>query len=348
MTPDKSYINEFVKNQKIFLATEKRDILRQQKIGAYPQKFSMPVGIQFELTSKCNFSCKHCYNRSSADSSDSMTVHDWKRVVGDVVAHGGIFQCIISGGEPLLLGDSVYEIMHPLCTDGTAFVLITNGYLVTETIVSAMKAFEYYWVQVSIDHLYEDKHDDFRGKQGSWKRAVQAAELFSSAGFPLRIAHSVSPANLQYLEEFIDFSYMLGASSVVCGDIMLSGRTAMNKDLLMDDGDLNTLYMLIDRCKVKYAGKMNILASLPEYLSMKSRSAVPNSSVIIRPNGDVRLDCTMPFVIGNVLQRPFSEIWRAHGNTCWQDPAVKDYIYKHQSRVLDGHINHWTPDIRLY
>jgi MoaA/NifB/PqqE/SkfB family radical SAM enzyme len=339
-------LNRYIKFQKQQLANEKQDIARLKEQGVYPECFSMPIGVQFELTAKCNLECKHCYNQSHPQKDDAMMFPDWRRTVSDIIDAGGIFQCIISGGEPLLLGDKLFDLMTPLYKDGTSFILITNGWLVNEKIVKQLAQYKYYWTQVSIDHLLENEHDAFRGRTGSWQRAVNAAELFSAAGFPLRIAHSVTPDNLPYLGQFIDFVYLLGASSIVCGDVMLSGRVAEHRHLLMNDEQRNQMYEIIDTQQKKYAGRLTILAGISEQLSIESKSELPNQSVIIRPNGDVRLDCTMPFVIGNVLERPFPDIWRDYGNTCWQDERVKLYVANHCRNREQ--INHYTPDTILY
>ena len=150
-------------------------IKSEQEQGLYPKIFSLPVGLQFELTSKCNLYCKHCYNGSGENhQKDNMTVEDWKSLVNDVIKDGGIFQCIISGGEPLMLGDSLYDIMDPLHDDGTGFILITNGMLVNKNTVKKLKKYNFYWIQVSIDDVLDTAHDEFRGKKGLSERPFRS------------------------------------------------------------------------------------------------------------------------------------------------------------------------------
>ena len=339
----------FIKAHTARLAQEYSGILSSQKKGLYPTELSMPIGLQFELTAKCNLSCKHCYNNSSFNRESTMTLDDWEMVVNDIIANGGIFQCILSGGEPLLMGHNMVEqIMKPLSNDGTAFVLITNGFLVDQTWVKEFKNFNFYWVQVSIDHLLSEKHDEFRGIKGSWENATKAALMFSSAGLPLRIAHSLTPESLDYLPDFAEFAYQLGASSIVCGEIMLSGRASQNRNLLMNDNDYEKMYDLITKLQKEYQGKMAVMTSTPELIEMKHRQKTLNTSMIIRPDGNVRLDCTMPFYIGNVLKQRFSEIWKEKGNFCWKDPKVIEYINNLEKNGHNiKHVNHVNQDIYI-
>lgn len=59
----------------------------------YPERFTMPLTLQFELTSHCNVHCKHCYNVSGDNNSspDPMTPENWKNFARYLVNHGGIF-----------------------------------------------------------------------------------------------------------------------------------------------------------------------------------------------------------------------------------------------------------------
>lgn len=322
----------------------------EQAQGVYPKAFSLPLGLQLELTSKCSLYCKHCYNASGENhSKDKMTVLDWKKVVNDIIREGGIFQCIISGGEPLMMGAALYEIMDLLHDDGTGFVLITNGMLVCESTVKKLKKYNFYWVQVSIDDVLSEAHDEFRGKQGSWEKAVNAAYLFSGAGLPLRVAHSVTPENLSRLVDMIDLAYKLGASSIVCGNVMSSGRAVVNSETCSNDESfLNEMYSVIEDCQNRYRGKMDILSSSDLAMDINRKRELPNSAIVVRPNGDVRVDCTMPFIIGNVLENNIADIWRNLGADCWSHPRIEKYISElNEFGIHPFHKNHNDFDIKL-
>lgn len=325
----------------------------QQEAGLYPNHFSYPVGLQFELTSKCNLVCKHCYNSSGSDHyQDVMSPQDWKELAHNIVREGGIFQAIISGGEPLLYGEHMFDIMDILHDDGTAFILITNGMLVRESTVKRLMKYRYFWVQVSIDDLHAEKHDEFRGVQGSWQKAVDAAYMMSSAGLPLRIAHSVTPENIDDLEGMVDFCYQLGASSIVCGAIMPSGR-AVTEDaegmIPSNEEFMTRLYDIVSKMQQKYSGTMAVLNSAEHLVDIHKKQSLPNSACVIRPNGDLRMDCTMPFSIGNVKEKSIAKIWKDTGITCWHNSQVFDYISKLDARGYHPtHQNHIDPDMIIY
>ena len=138
-------IKEYMKYHKMLNVTGAQDekIInkRLDNEGFYSEGHIFPIAsLQFELTSQCNMACKHCYNNSGCNKKrDAMTSDKWVLFSEYLVKHGGVFECILSGGEPLLLGDDLFRIMDILHDDGTIFYLITNGYLLTREMVERFK-----------------------------------------------------------------------------------------------------------------------------------------------------------------------------------------------------------------
>ena len=320
-----------------------------QNSGAYPTELKYPLTLQFELTGKCNLACKHCYNRSGdADRETLMTPEKWCELSRQIVRDGGIFQCIISGGEPLLLGDNLFDIMDILHDDGTSFVVISNALLLTKEKVKRFAKYRFFWFQVSIDGSNADIHDSFRGVKGSFERAVNGALEISDAGIPLVIAHTVTPANISKMEEMVNLSYRLGANSIILGEVLPSGRAYDNAEIILDDEQKNFMFEQIEELGKKFQGKITIQRSAELKTQMERYVAEVNSGGIIRPNGDFRLDCMAPFTIGNVLEKSVKEIWLDKGIDAWNLPEVKNFIASIDEDKQTSNVkNHVDVDIAL-
>ena len=325
-------------------------IKKLQETGSYPYEFDMPVTLQFELLAECNLYCKHCYNGSGEHKPTLMKLDDWKSLARHIVDHGGIFQCILSGGEPLLMGDGLFDIMDILHDDGTAFVLITNGFLLDREKAIRLSKYRYYWLQVSIDGDNAEFHDDFRQVEGSWERAVKGAFEVSMKGMPLVIAHTVTPKTLPRLSKMANLAYRLGASTLMIGQVLPSGRANKYSDeILLSLEEENEMHEMIQKLVVEYQGKMEIQRSSGIKTQFERYKSGPNVGCIIRPNGDVRLDCMAPFVMGNVLEDSFYDIWRERGNNIWNDPRVIEFINSVNEDEQRGSItNYVDSDIKLY
>lgn len=330
---------------------EKENIIAMQNSGLYPEFFSYPITLQFELTGACNLMCKHCYNRSGDIDRiqyTKMTPDKWKKLAHQIVDDGGIFQCIISGGEPLLMGEHLFDVMDILHDDGTSFVVITNGFLLDKEKAKRFAKYRFFWFQISVDGHTAELHDEFRGVEGSWNNAINGALEITNNGIPLVIAHSVTPKTLPYIEEMVELSYSVGAGSMMIGEILPSGRAIENSDILLDRIQRNYLYEKINELSQKYAGKIRIERSMNITNSMARYISQPNSGGIIRPNGDFRLDCMAPFTIGNVCEKSIKEIWKEKGRDAWQNPKVIDYINSIDKEKQQGNIkNHVSDDIRI-
>lgn len=319
--------------------------------GLYPEKFTMPLTLQFELTSHCNVHCKHCYNVSGENNSkpDAMTPERWKNFAHYLVKHGGIFQCIISGGEPLLLGDDVFEIMDILHDDGTGFLVISNGLLMTQEKAKRFAKYRYKWFQVSIDGVTREHHDAFRQRKGSWDAAVKAVFMLVNLGIPVTIAHTVTPENLGEVDDMCVLAYQLGASGIILGEVMPSGRTYLNAEIMLNHEQRNILHEKIMENMQKYSGRMSVQRSSGTKIQLLRAKGTPNTGAIIRPDGNIRLDCVAPFVIGNIITEDFCEVWRTKAVNVWSRPEIQEYIdsWEDEEEINHGLKNYFDADVKL-
>lgn len=324
----KNWIKAVDTHEKKEISAIAQSISNLQKQKMFPEKFYFPLTLQFELTSHCNVKCKHCYNNSGAynKQADRMTPEKWIEFAEYLVDKGGIFECILSGGEPLLLGKDLYSIMDILHEDGTQFLLITNGYLLDKETITCLEKYRYRWIQISIDSCTREYHDAFRNRQGSWERAILGAVGVAEAGLPLTIAHSVTKENLKDIDGMCQLAYDIGAGSIILGEVNFSGRMYDNMDLALNNDDKNYLYNKVEENHEKYKGRMVVKRSGIIKNQLVRYQIYPTSGAIIRPNGDIRLDCMAPFVLGNILDDDFSKVWIEKSPECWKNPKVCEYI----------------------
>ena len=125
----------------------KMDLQDEKKIsealklkGLYENSNSFPLSsLHFELTESCNAYCKHCYNVSGNNiKADRMTPASWVDFSKYIVEKGGVFECLLSGGEPLLLGNYLFDIMDGIATH---HILLFFTYSVTTTEILDLPSF---------------------------------------------------------------------------------------------------------------------------------------------------------------------------------------------------------------
>ena len=319
--------------------------------GDYPKRLSLPISIQFELTEQCNMRCKHCYNQSGECSKNEsyLNVEDWLNISHEIVDHGGVFQVILSGGEPLILKDDLFKIMDVFHNDGTKFILITNAYLLSKEYISRFKKYRFSWFQVSIDGTSAQVHDSFRQKNGSYDRCINACMDVSNAGIPLKIASTIIPSELDNIEQYVIQAISVGASAIILGDIMPSGRAFDNPELMLSYEQKTKLYNEIDRLRCEYSNYIEIHENTFASSQLRQMQDGTLDSLIIRPNGDLRLDCTAPFIVGNIKNSSFCKQWEKLPGDLWKHPSICKFIdsvdpYSGKSNLIS---NYFDKDIIL-
>lgn len=299
----------------------------KQEAKLIPTRYENTIGMQFELLYRCNQKCIHCYNQSGLENNNNTTglsLEEWKDIAREA-GEMGIFQCIMSGGEPLLMGDGLFEIMDILHEYGVTFIVISNGMLLNEHNINKFAKYRYNWFQISIDGSRPETHDYIRGAK-SFEKAINAANLVKQAGFPLVIAHAVMKKNKDDLAEMIDLAYMLGATRIVTGPFSYMGRAILNsEDIELSDEEIQSAYNIIDEKAGEYKGRMEVSMPTEELVSLRTKLAEPNSVLLVRPNGDVKFDCVSPFKIGNVRENSLRDIW-VKGKEVHSHPRLIEYV----------------------
>jgi MoaA/NifB/PqqE/SkfB family radical SAM enzyme len=332
-------------NQIELLKVTSKLLEQLQSKNIFPKELDSPLGCQLELTHRCNLRCKQCYNQSGCPTPD-ISFEKWVDVTRQLVDMN-IFECVISGGEPLLLKDKLYKLMDILDDNGVRFIFVTNGLLMDERKVKRLSKYDYYWIQVSIDGSRPDIHDKIRGVKGSWKKAVNAAKMISQAGLPLVVSHVIQRDNIDYLDEMIEESYLLGAKRMITGKFTFSGKAIINRGAIdIDYNKTRKAYQLLKIRHSEYEERMDIVTSTDPAFYLRYRILEPSNVLLIRPNGDVKIDCILPFRIGNVLDEKISSIWDRIGKSAWKNSDIIQYIksIKEERDMINVHPRPYVDD----
>ena len=190
-----------------------RDYLRQTKPKVYEkvihfnEKYNRGESIaliQLQYRYSCNMHCKHCaieaYQKNSVGKK-SITPEDVGRIA-DEADELGLARFVISGGEPTTFPD-LDELVEAIDPDRFFINSDSNGWLLAEK-AQHMKEIGIDRIQLSIDSLNAQEHDEFRRKPGAWQRAMDGIEECRRVGLPLYIQTVVTKERL-YSEEFVKF-----------------------------------------------------------------------------------------------------------------------------------------------
>ncbi|MHA1360541.1 MAG: radical SAM/SPASM domain-containing protein [Candidatus Helarchaeota archaeon] len=305
-----------------------RTVRKFQEEGLYPLEYDNPIGCQLELTHKCNLNCIHCYNRSGKNAKEQDI--PWKKwiEIAKELADLELCEIVISGGEPLILGNKLFELMDILNDAGVVFVFISNGTLMKPEYLDKFSRYMYSWFQISIDGSTKVHHEKIRGKEGNWEKVVKCAANVDEIGIPTVIAHVVTKINVHGLEDMIDLAYYLGARKIICEKYIYSGRAIDNDaQLELTPQEYDYFCQVIVKKIEEFRDQMIVKQNPDPGFYLRLRAIEPNGVLLIRPNGDIKIDCIAPAVIGNVNDSSIAEIWQKKGKNIWQKPELQNFLH---------------------
>ncbi len=295
---------------------------------------SGPVVI-WNLIRRCNLACKHCYATSAdIDFPGELSTEEVFTVMQDLKTFG-VSVLILSGGEPLLRPD-IFEVSRRAREMGFYVGLSTNGTLITEDNISSIIDIGYDYVGISLDGMRET-HDYFRRKQGAFDESIRGIRLCVDAAIKVGLRFTLTRDNAAELPDLLQLMRDQNIDKFYLSHLNYAGRGNRNRDSdLYHQKTRKAMDLLFETCwqDVQDGIKREFVTGNNDadgvYLLQWAKRYIPehvealrqqllrwggNSSGVNIANidnlGTVHPDTMWwDYSIGNVKQRPFSEIWQ--------------------------------------
>jgi len=285
----------------------------------------------WNFTNRCNLACRHCYSYADPNSEDFLSTEFILDSIPELLK-AGIRFVIFSGGEPLIRKD-IFEIAGAMREAGIVTYLSTNGLYVSEKNVDRIiETFNY--IGISIDGI-EEVHDAFRGLEGAYRRSLDAIALIQRHGGNAGIRFTITEETKGSFYDIFDLAEEIGVDKIYISHLVYSGRGLENLKIdISKEERRKFVEFIIDKAfqyhdegrKVDIVtGNMEMDAilflekfgerypDLRDEMQRRLRNWGGNSAgrklVNIDWMGNVKPDPFFPFVLGNMTEKPFSEIW---------------------------------------
>jgi Fe-coproporphyrin III synthase len=292
-----------------------------------------PVVI-WNLVRRCNLACKHCYSISAdTDFPGELSTTEVYGVMDDLKRFR-VPVLILSGGEPLLRRD-IFDIAKRAKSMGFYVGLSSNGTLIDATNIGRIAEVGFDYVGVSLDGI-QDTHDRFRRKQGAFNASLSGIRLCHERNIKVGVRFTMTQDNAHDLPGVLRLIEDEGIDKFYLSHLNYAGRGNVNRatdawhattrqamDLLFDtcwdyqgrglkkefvtgNNDADGVYLLfwVRRRFPHLEGHIRV--KLAQWGGNASGVNVANIDNL----GNVHPD-TMWWhhTLGNVRERPFSEIW---------------------------------------
>lgn len=274
--------------------------------------------ISWNITKRCNLFCDHCY-RESEDKNykDELSLEEGLRLI-DGIKKAGFKILVLSGGEPLLR-EELYDFARHASDIGLIPVIGTNGTLIDEEKARMLKESGIRAAAVSMDYLDEERHDMFRGKEGSLSLAKRGIKNLLDAGIRVQINTTITKNNKDELMDLIDFAQANGASSHHPFFLVETGRGKDMKGFGLEGEEyMDLISDIMEKQKdvdieLKPTCAPQFMAVAKEKgMKMRfTRGCIAGIGYCcVLPNGKVHICPYLQIEAGDVRQEDFYTIWK--------------------------------------
>ena len=271
-------------------------------------------GLQFELTSRCNERCIHCYIPNGKKNSGFDMSFEKFRYILDQYADMGGLHVTLSGGEALMNKDIVKMLRY--CREKDMQIsLLTNLISLKNEHIPVLKEVNVSLIQVSLYSMDAELHDMITTVKGSFKKTKAAIEKLHAADIPVQISCPVMKANKNGYDQVMQYARSLKMKSQT--DYIMMAQADLDTGNLANRLSIpETEKVIRDIINYDVDYKETILeqeplSSIPleEFKEMPLCGAGVND-LCITVNGDV-YPCAgwQNFVVGNVFKQSLKDIW---------------------------------------
>ncbi|WP_180538051.1 radical SAM/SPASM domain-containing protein [Nevskia soli] len=284
-----------------------------QSMNSRAASLNIPLGVQLDVTYRCNERCVHCY--LDHDDHGEMTLEEIRGVL-DQLAAAGTFFLTLSGGEVLMRRD-FFDILEHARKHLFCVRIKTNACMIGEKQADRLRDLGVESIQVSIYSHRPEVHDAITKLPGSLKRSIEAIRRLKARGVKVIIANVLMAQNFGDYPGVRLLARELGVESTIDptitpkmdGDRSILGlgigigelKAVMHDETLVGD--------IAEFCAPPPPVDSDVLDELP--------CSASHTYCYISPYGDVFPCVQFPLPTGNVRQQAFLDIWR-------YSPAMND------------------------
>lgn len=280
---------------------------------------SRPVMAQFEVTDACNHRCLHCYhldsetsNRPASIISDAILMKIAQKIV-----EAGIFNVVITGGEPLLRKGITQTIIRYFKSCDIQVSINTNLTVIDKDTITFLKEYDIP-VLTSCPSGVSAKYDYMVGANNS-DLFYKNLRTVLDDGVRCSVNMVVTKDNLEDIRETAIAVKSMGCKSFSATP-MFFNMDYPRMDLVLTRNEVQKVISELLWTHDNLGLNVDILESLPkcifpneilnkDYIFLNRKCQAGRTVVGISPSGEVRPCSTNSQSYGNILKEDIRSIW---------------------------------------
>jgi MoaA/NifB/PqqE/SkfB family radical SAM enzyme len=299
-----------------------------------------PLFVSWQLTRDCDLACLHCCTDSAPGKplSDELTAQEAMALAGEI-ARNEVPYVMLCGGEPLVV-PHFFAVAEFLGRAGILLKIETNGQRFDAAVAERLARLPIRSVQISLDGDTQDVYASQR-PGASLAKAHAACQAVRQAGLPLEVTFAPTRLNIHQAEAVIARAAAFGAFRFNTGKLMQIGRAArLWQKIEPSAAAYERFRTVLDRHG--HDGTMQ-LCHEPFTIEAGLRQSLdsPPATLLVLPNGLVKVVAALGFVCGDVRRMTMTEAWDSY-RAAWRSDTVIDAIH----RRIEDDLSH--PDANVW
>jgi radical SAM protein with 4Fe4S-binding SPASM domain len=299
-----------------------------------------PYHVVWEVTTRCNLNCIHCYASSVDSTQVELSTTESKQLLEQIATLEQFRMIVITGGEPLLRKD-IFELMEYAGRLGFYIIFSTNGTLLTPDIAKDLARLGVVNFSISLDGYTRECHESIRRKSGCFQSAIDGINAAAQTGVCLQVNFTAMQQNLAELPGLIDLAESLKADIIMVfqtipprqerGALELDAEEQMHLIRTIAEKQKKTRALIMPVCTPEYWPWLveHRRISLGRSIQRKALSGCGAGIGFsyVRFDGEVWPCNFIPLSAGNVRREAFPDIWN-------NSPLLQEF--RGQPRRLKG------------
>ncbi len=300
----------------------------------------LPTTATISVTNACQCDCVHCSALQFRRNPRRTLTKDEMFSLVDQAQELGVVNMVFTGGEPLL-HPHIYDFIRHVDYDEARPMLFSNGLGLTDETVEKLLDAGLYAINISLDHIEPDTHNELRRVEGCWEAAVEGAKRCARAGLLTGFSTYASREDVEQgnLQKMMDLTKACGLHELTIFDVVPTGRLL--------HGYEQTLLTEEHKQEIRRLSKS--WADDPDMPGVQAQAHVNSEfgfgcfagyfQFYATAAGDITPCDFTPLSFGNVQEEPLRVIWErmtsheAYKDRCdhcrMQDPAFRARYIDH-------------------
>jgi len=279
--------------------------------------------LQWHITENCNLRCQHCYQQSFTEKEPTFenllkVLNEFEFMVLKMREYHAQKRCRahinITGGEPFIYSH-FFDLLEELTKRKKifSFGILTNGTLIKEAELNALKKFPPAFIQMSLEGA-EATNNEIRG-HNNFHNVLTAAKKVQAINIPVMISFTANKKNYKEFPLLVREVQKAGISKI-WADRYIPNST--NDALMLSATETDDFFNIMQKSKKSFFSRFyrKTEISMQRALQFLVGGGKPytctagDSLITILQNGKVLPCRRMPIEVGNVLENSLFSIYQ--------------------------------------